>query len=340
MKTEQIAVAGPGRMGVGIVTAILAAGTGRRVLLVDTKKRPRGREKEALERARKEIHAHLDQLRELGALDGSPEELRKPLKLAAGLGPEIADSQIVFECLPELPELKQRFLAGLEPLLTDRAIVASATSTINLKVFGKKALRPERLLTTHWLNPAFIVPLVEVSVGEKTASWATERMKAFLTGVGKIPVTLRDSPGFIVPRIQAAAMNEAVSMIEEGVASAEEIDTAIKAGFGFRLAVLGLVEFIDLGGADILYHAGQFLHSALNQPQFKPPRLLVEKMERGEVGPRAGKGFFDYDGVDLERLFKNRYQGFLELLRCIENSSVLRFEGGMEADRATDGSGK
>ncbi len=340
MKPEQIAVAGPGRMGVGIATAILAAGKGHRVLLVDTKQRPPGGEREALERARGEIHGHLEQLRGLGALEGSPEELRGPLTLAAGLGPEIADSAIVFECLPELPELKQNFLAALEPLLAERAIVASATSTINLEVFGKNALRPERLLTTHWLNPAFIVPLVEVSVGEKTAPWATERMTAFLTGLGKIPVTLRDSPGFIVPRIQAAAMNEAVTMIEEGVASAEEIDTAIKAGFGFRLAVLGLVEFIDLGGADILYHAGRFLHAALDRPQFKPPKLLEEKMERGEVGPRAGKGFFDYEGVDLERLFNTRYQGFLELLRCIENSSVLRFEGGMEADRAKEPSVK
>jgi len=89
------------------------------------------------------------------------------------------------------------------------------------------------------------------------------------------------------------------------------------------------MEFIDLGGVDILYHAGNYLHSALGQPQFKPPRSVVEKMEKRELGPRTGKGFFDYSGVKTESMFKNRYKGFLELLNLVRGSQVLNFQGGI-----------
>jgi 3-hydroxybutyryl-CoA dehydrogenase len=241
----------------------------------------------------------------------------------------VEECAIVFEALPEKPELKQLLLRRLEPLLDEDTIFASATSTINLDTLCKAARNPQRVVIAHWLNPAFIIPLVEVSVGERTSESAAEKMKAFLLRIGKIPVTVKDSPGFIVPRIQVAAMNEAVRILEEGVASPEDIDTAIKAGFGFRLAVLGIMEFIDLGGLDILYYASHFLHDKLGREQYKPLETIVEKMARGEIGPRSGRGFFDYSGVDVDKMFKNRYRGFIELLRLVRQSSVLDFHGGI-----------
>ncbi len=131
-------------------------------------------------------------------------------------------------------------------------------------------------------------------------------------------------------------MNEAVRILEEGVTTGEDIDTAIKAGFGFRLAVLGLIEFIDLGGVDILYHAGNYLHSALGQPHFKPPRSIVEKMEKGQIGPKTGRGFFDYSEVDMESMFKNRYRAFFELLNLVRRSPVLNFQGGIRDGPVSD----
>ena len=154
-------------------------------------------------------------------------------------------------------------------------------------------------------------------------------MKRFLIGVGKIPVTVRDSPGFIVPRIQVAAMNEAVRILEEGIASAEDIDTAIKAGFGFRLAVLGLIEFIDLGGLDILYHASHYLFDRFKQDQYKPMPSVTEKMKKGEIGPKTGKGYFDYSGIDAASMFRDRYKAFLELLNLVRKSQTLSFQGGI-----------
>ena len=125
-------------------------------------------------------------------------------------------------------------------------------------------------------------------------------------------------------------MNEAVRILEEGVTSAEEIDTAIKAGFGFRLGVMGLMEFIDLGGLDILSHAGNYLHAALGGDHYKPPGLVSEKMRLNEVGPRTGKGIFDYANVEISTMFQEKYRGFVELLNLYKNSSVLRFAGGIE----------
>jgi 3-hydroxybutyryl-CoA dehydrogenase len=173
---------------------------------------------------------------------------------------------------------------------------------------------------------------VEIAYGEQTHAWAPVRICDFFRNIGKIPVKMRTSPGFIVPRIQAAAMNEAIRILEEGVTTAAEIDTAIKAGFGFRLAVMGLIEFVDLGGVDILFHAGKYLHNKLGGAHFKPPRLVKEKMEKAEMGPRTGKGFYDYEDVDTRALFNQKYRGFVELLHMYEQSKNLNFSGGILSD--------
>ncbi len=327
---KRICIVGPGRMGIGISTAILLSNLDYKIELIDLKDRESGREFEVLNRAKYEIESNLNLLKDLGELLVSPSQLMENLFLGRCLEKVAAPCEFVFEALPEKPEIKQRFISGIEPLLNEKTIVASATSTINLDTFWEVAKRPQNIITTHWLNPAFIIPLVEISIGEKTSTWVADKTREFLIDVGKIPVTLRNSPGFILPRIQAAAMNEAVRILEEGVATAEDIDTAIKAGFGFRLAVLGLIEFIDLGGADILYHAGNYLYKAFGHPQFKPPESVIDKMEKGEIGPKTGKGFFDYSRVDIESMFENRYKGFLELLNLIRNSQVLNFKGGIE----------
>jgi 3-hydroxybutyryl-CoA dehydrogenase len=271
-------------------------------------------------------------LKELGELSAPVDKLMEDLKLTKGLGSGLKECEIVFEALPERPEIKQRFISSIETLVDKETIIASATSTINLDTLWEVSSRPENIITAHWLNPAFIILLVEIAIGDRTSKRVAERAKAFLLEVGKVPVILKNSPGFILPRIQTAAMNKAVRLLDEGVTTAEDLDTAIKAGFGFRLAVLGLIEFIDLGGVDILYHASNFLYGALGQQQFKLLDSVREKMEAGEIGPKTGKGFFDYSNVNLESMFENRYKGFLELLNLVRRSKALNFEGGIRPD--------
>jgi 3-hydroxybutyryl-CoA dehydrogenase len=333
MTGEAIAIAGPGRMGIGIATAVLMADRGHKVTLIDTKKREPGRQTEALESAQEEVQANLKLLDELGVLGADPAALAGDLGVSTDLAQAVAGASFVFEALPEKVAIKQAFYRTIGPLMGEAAVIASATSTFHLDVFWDVCTRPGSVVSAHWLNPAFLIPLVEIAHGEKTHPWAIERMREFLSDIGKIPVKMQTSPGFVVPRIQAAAMNEAIRILQEGVTTAEEIDTAIKAGFGFRLGVLGLIEFVDLGGVDILAHAGEYLHATLGEKHFKPPKLVREKMEKQEMGPRTGKGFYDYNGVDTRALFNQKYMGFVELLRLYERSKYLSFAGGITRDK-------
>jgi 3-hydroxybutyryl-CoA dehydrogenase len=123
------------------------------------------------------------------------------------------------------------------------------------------------------------------------------------------------SPGFIVPRIQALAMNEAARMVEEGVASAEDIDKAVRFGFGFRYAVLGLLEFIDWGGGDILYYASRYLEGALASERYRAPEVVSRNMQEGRIGLRSGAGFLDYSRLDIDAYREQRLGALVDMLR-------------------------
>ena len=142
----------------------------------------------------------------------------------------------------------------------------------------------------------------------------TARLKSMLEGIGKVPVVCAARPGYIVPRIQALAMNEAARMVEEGVASAEDIDKAIKYGFGMRYANLGMLEFIDFGGGDILYYASRYLTQALGDERYAAPEIIERNMREGRVGLKTGKGFLDYSTLDIEAYRVGRLKALADML--------------------------
>ena len=129
-----------------------------------------------------------------------------------------------------------------------------------------------------------------------------------------MPVVCKASPGYIVPRIQALAMNEAARMVEEGVATPEDLDKAIKYGFGFRFAVLGLLEFIDWGGGDILYYASRYLAKSLGNDRYVAPEIVERNMREGRIGLRTGQGFLNYDNLDLDAYRRERLKAFVAML--------------------------
>lgn len=326
----RVGVVGPGRMGVGIATAVLMAGGDDTVVLADMRERAPGDEMSSLTRSHAEIASNLDLLDDVGLLRGEPGTHLDRLVMTRDLERELAGCPLVFEALPETADSKRSFYRDVFGKLDTDCVVASATSTFALEAFRDMGAPAERVVIAHWLNPAFLMPLVEVAHADWTAPAALSRVLGFLTGIGKIAVPLRNSPGFIVPRIQVAAMNEAVRIVEEGVATAADVDTAIKAGFGFRLAVLGIMEFIDLGGLDILAHAGSYLSETLGKEHFSPPASVRGKMAAGELGPRTGRGYYDYEGVDTAALFQDRYRAFADLLTHVSGSPYLSFYGGVE----------
>ena len=224
---------------------------------------------------------------------------------------------VIFEGMPEILGLKQAALAEASRLAGEGPIIASTTSTILVDDLAGSIEHPGRFLNAHWLNPAYLVPLIELSPGRLTAPEVTARMKTLLEGIGKVPVVCAARPGFIVPRIQSLAMNEAARMVEEGVASAEDIDKAVIYGFGFRFAVLGLLEFIDWGGGDILHHASRYLVEALGDSRYAAPDIIATNMREGRIGMKTGQGFMNYEGVDLAAYREKRLAAFAAALRAM-----------------------
>jgi 3-hydroxybutyryl-CoA dehydrogenase len=231
------------------------------------------------------------------------------------MAPALAGAGMMFEGVPEVVDLKRDVLAAASKCVGPDVVIASTTSTILVDDLAGSVEHPQRFLNVHWLNPAYLIPLVEVSPGAATDPDVTARVKALLEGIGKVPVVCAATPGFIVPRIQALAMNEAARMVEEGVASAEDIDKAIRYGFGFRYAVMGLLEFIDWGGGDILYYASRYLEGALGSDRYRAPEVISRNMHEGRIGMRTGAGFLDYSGLDVERYREQRLATLVELLR-------------------------
>jgi 3-hydroxybutyryl-CoA dehydrogenase len=311
-----IACLGAGRMGRGIAVAFAYAG--HAVIMIDVK--PRASEQFiALEaEALAEVSKTLASLARFGLLTEKEAEAvvaRVAVVPAPDMAAALAETSLVFEGVPEVVDLKRDVLAAASKCVGPEVIIASTTSTILVDDLAGSVEHPQRFLNVHWLNPAYLIPLVEVSPGAATDPDVTARVKALLEGIGKVPVVCAATPGFIVPRIQALAMNEAARMVEEGVASPEDIDKAIRYGFGFRYAVMGLLEFIDWGGGDILYYASRYLEGALGSDRYRAPEVISRNMHEGRIGMRTGAGFLDYSGLDVENYREQRLATLVELLR-------------------------
>jgi 3-hydroxybutyryl-CoA dehydrogenase len=307
------AVLGPGRIGRQIVLAFALGGS--RVSLVDVKGRPAGGAATVFADARREIRRDLTLMAEEGVIER--DEIAPALdRIEERIGLEgLGDCGYVQEALPEIVDLKRDVLGRVSARVAPEAIIASTSSTISPRHLADAIHGDERFLVVHWLNPAHIIPLVEVVPGRATAATVVERTIAFLEKLGKVPVRCADSPGFIGPRMQALLMNEAVRLVEEGVATPEDVDRAFKAGMGFRYATVGLFEFIDWGGVDILHRASGFLAKALGDDRFRPARLVEEKIARNELGPKTGRGFFDYAGDRRETFETAKVRALLRQLK-------------------------
>ena len=312
---EKIACLGAGRMGRGI--AVVFAYAGHEVAVVDFKPRAQAEFDQLAAAAHAEVRKTLLSLARFGLFE---EQSVDAITRRVSVVPEsqarnaLPSAAVIFEGVPEVPELKREALARASALAGAQPIIASTTSTILADDLAGAVAHPERFLNAHWLNPAYLVPLVELSLAATTAPATVSRLKSLLEAIGKVPVVCAARPGYIVPRIQALAMNEAARMVEEGVASAADIDKAIKYGFGFRFAVLGMLEFIDWGGGDILYYASRYLTQALGDPRYAAPEIVERNMRDGHIGLTTGKGFLDYANLDLEAYRAERLKAFVAML--------------------------
>ena len=287
-------------MGRGI--AIAFAYAGYRIALVDLRRRDDDAWLRLRREAAAEIEGCLSDLARQGAIE--PVQVaeiaaRVQLVRADGAQAVLAAADLVFEGVPETLQAKREAFDHLNRFCRDDAILTSTTSSIVVTQLADLVRKPERFLNMHWLNPAYVIPVVELSCHPGTDPAVLERTKVLMEQIGKLPVVCGPSPGYIVPRLQALIMNEAARMIEEGAATAEEIDKATRYGLGLRFAALGVVEFIDFGGCDILHHASRELSASIDKGRYTAPAIVDRMVAQGRLGLKTGSGFYEYEGRDV-----------------------------------------
>jgi 3-hydroxybutyryl-CoA dehydrogenase len=312
----RLVAVGAGRMGRGI--AVACAYAGHRVALVDLRPRTAQAWAQLREAAEAEIRTGAQSLAALGALP--PEWIDRIGERVTLVGADdapavVARAELVFEGVPETMAAKTEAFDWLNRHAPDDAVLTSTTSSILVTELALCVRRPERFLNMHWLNPAYLMPVVELSTHPGTDAAALARAKRWMESLGKLPVVCGAAPGYIVPRLQALMMNEAARMIEERVASAEDIDRATRFGLGLRFAAIGVVEFIDFGGVDILHHASREMSASIDPQRYAAPAIVDRLVAQGHLGLKTASGFHDYAGRDLAAYRRDVLARVLALLR-------------------------
>jgi 3-hydroxybutyryl-CoA dehydrogenase len=221
----------------------------------------------------------------------------------------------VIESGPEDMPFKQALFARMDALASPRAVLASNTSGLSITAIAAGCSRPQRVLTTHFWNPPHLMPLVEIVKAERTSAEAVEAVRALLAACGKTPVVVKkDRPGQLGNRLQMALVREAAYIISEGIASAEDVDTVARNGFGLRMPAYGILEHQDVVGLDLGLSVVDYVSRDLfNEP--RAPEYFRELVRRGDLGAKTGKGFYDWSIKDAGAVRARRDQFLVAVLR-------------------------
>jgi len=283
MTAGRVAVVGAGTMGHGIAYA--AALAGFEVRLTDS-------QPEALRR----VMARLDELLTNAVRRGKLTEENRDataarLRAEADFAAAVLDAEVVIEAVREHLGTKQQVFAEVERTAPAGALLATNTSSLSVAAIAAAVKEPARVLGLHFFNPVHAMKLVEVVTHPQSAAQAVERAVAFAKALGKEPIVVKDSPGFASSRLGLALGLEAMRMLEEGVASPEDIDKAMELGYNHPVGPLKLT---DLVGLDVRLAIAECLFQALDDRRFEPPQILRDKVARGELGQKSGKGFYNW----------------------------------------------
>lgn len=280
---ETIAVLGAGTMGHGI--AQVAALAGFRVILRDV-------EKEFLTRGLRAIEDNLDKGIRRGKVTEDERDLvLQRIRGAVNLA-ETAHADLFIEAVPERMELKRETIREVEQIAEKDFIFATNTSSLSISEIARGAARPERVIGMHFFNPVHLMRLVEIVVGSETSDETIEIARAVGQRMKKEPITVRDVPGFASSRLGVALGLEAMRMLEQGVASAKDIDTAMELGYNHPMGPLRLT---DLVGLDVRLSIAEYLHRMLGAETFRPPEILRRMVAAGKLGKKSGEGFYQWN---------------------------------------------
>lgn len=307
MDIHQVAVLGTGMMGPGIACVTAMGGATTTIV---------GRNADGAERGMKSAHRLLETLAHEGLVDPELAEaastrIRSTSDIASG----VKDADIVIESVPEDLELKQQLFFELEQMVRPDTILTTNTSGLSVTQVASRCERPERVITTHFWNPPHLMPLVELVCGERSSLEVAQTVREFLLRSGKVPVIVKkDRPGQLGNRMQMALVREAVNIVQEGIASAEDVDLAARLGFGLRLPAYGVLEHQDIVGLQMAFSICDYVAEDLNNDP-KAPDLFREKIQAGEWGAAAGKGFHDWSKKSATQVKERRDRFVTECLR-------------------------
>ena len=306
MDVRNVAVAGTGQMGPGIAAVFALAGCGAVIV---------GRRGETAAQGVASALASIETLRVnglVGAREAGAAAAR--IRPSTDLEAAVKSAQLFVESIPEKLDMKQEFFERLDRASPD-AVLCSNTSGISITQIAARCRRPERVVTTHFWNPPHLMPLVEVVMGQRTDLAIAEGVVALLRRSGKVPVLVRkDLPGQLGNRIQHAMVRECMHIVAEGIATAEDVDLAIKAGVGLRTPVYGLFEHHDIVGLDTVKLIQDYVLPHLSTVQ-GAAKIHNEKVARGELGAKTGKGFLDWPPGKAEKVKARRDAFIMEFLK-------------------------
>jgi 3-hydroxybutyryl-CoA dehydrogenase len=280
---ESIAVLGAGTMGHGI--AQVAALAGYRVLLRDV-------DLETIARGVSAIERNLQKGIERAKLTDDDRDMALQRIRGTTHLEETRDADLFIEAAPEILDLKREILREVETFAQRDYVFATNTSSLSITEIARDSARPERVIGMHFFNPVHIMRLLEIVVGEKTSAAALDVARAVGLRMKKEPITVRDVPGFASSRLGVALGLEAMRMLEQNVATARDIDTAMELGYNHPMGPLRLT---DLVGLDVRLRIAEYLHDALGSETFRPPEILRRMVSEGKLGKKSGEGFYKWD---------------------------------------------
>jgi 3-hydroxyacyl-CoA dehydrogenase len=307
------AVIGAGTMGVGIVQTFAEAGMSVRMI---------ARNQQRLEQSLASVAANLRLFDEFNLLRETPSVIASRIKIipSENMAEVTKGCDFVLETIPEILDTKKVIFSQLDQLPPE-VIIASNTSSFTMDMLTESLKSPQRMLGLHYFNPAHIIPAVEIHKGKHTADDAVEQTRALMIRTGKKPVIVRKTvPGFIINRLTGAMEREIDYLIDEGIVTPEDLDIAVKASYGFRLSCLGPMAAEDLIGLDTSARVSANVFKLLSS-KTEPSPLLLEKVKKGELGIKAGKGWYDYSGKTRDEVndtINRRLLKQLALFRSVE----------------------
>jgi len=315
---RNVSVVGAGIMGHGIAQVFVQAGY--RVFLT-------ARREETLRRALEQIRSNVNLfVKNKLVKENAADIILSRIRTSTNLKEAVSDADFVLEAVPEVLDTKREVFQALDALCPEQVVLATNTSSLSITEISLATKRPERVVGTHFWNPAHLMPLVEVTKGDYT-SWNVLNFACqLMEKVGKVPArVLKDIPGGIGNRIQVAMWREAISLLDQGVASVEDIDKAVMLTFGARLPFMGPFLTADMNGVDLILNVHSYLYRYLYNST-EPARILRDKVERGELGIKTGRGFYNWTKEGIEEAIARRDDCLIKAFRPLleKQLSALR----------------